>query len=165
VERLLAVLILPTIIIAGATTGRADGGINSCVVTVGLGNSQPVRTAQFTIDYSRVQGAFARDGGSVLCESQVPGVSVAAHDRCDGDYAECQWGENRRLTVALLGGPNGFAGPVEVARCLFNSAEEPSPLDFDFTSNPPDFIESTAGTDTPLLLDLLDVQCGVGGAR
>lgn len=134
-------------------------GVSTCSVRVGLSeSSKPLGALGFTIDYSRVQGTFAGTGSSVVCKSDLAGTGVTVNDQCVGDYAACQWGDGRVLSVALLGSATGMAGPVELLHCDFESATVPTSLDFDVQVVDAGDTDSGPVHPTPLV-DILSVDC------
>ena len=134
VPPLLTRLSLATVCITAIPhVASAMDGISHCIVEIGLATSPVLTTAQFTIDYSQVQGTFGGSGLDTDCRTQLPGVMVTAFDDCDGDYAACRWGENRRLNVSLLDAGAGFSGPAAILRCVFETAENPDPREFRVT--------------------------------
>jgi hypothetical protein len=97
-------------------------GLKSCV-TFGVTAAEPLGVLHFSTDYSGVQGSFDGSGDTVACRSLIEGASITANDQCDGDYSRCQWGDGRKLNLALVH-PAGFSSTRAAVRCRFVSAEE-----------------------------------------
>lgn len=161
-HRLTALFILPIsacVCLATATTD-AHATTSRCTIKIGLGTSQRLSAAQFAIDYSQVQGSFAGSGLGTECRSLLAGAMITANDSCDGEYAQCQWGPNRVLHVAILDSGEGFIGPGEIARCTFETAETPAPLDFAITIDQVAPASSSQASEVAVpILDILSVDC------
>lgn len=150
-------LVLAASAYAQDATGSGTG-TNQCILHFGLSESVPLSTLQFTIDYSNVQGSFVGSGLAVRCESPVTNASVTASDNCHGGYAECQWGTDRRLAVAVIGGPS-FAGSGVIARCKFVSAELPAKTDFGVTVDATSAPETFEPIDPSPSVEILSIDC------
>ncbi|HYC54230.1 MAG TPA: hypothetical protein VEL28_04755 [Candidatus Binatia bacterium] len=131
----------------------------ACTVTIGLGTSEPLTAIQLTIDYSQTSGTFVGVGAQVECIPLSESATVSAHDSCSSDYVACQSGPGRRLAIALLANhPEGFVGPVEIARCAFSANTSPSSMDFGVTGVTASNL-AFADADPVPLIDVLSVDC------
>ena len=98
----------------------------TCDVALHLDTTAAVEMIEFRVDYARVQGRFSTtdaangDGATVRgvsCHSAVPRTSIIQRDSCAGSYSECQWGDDRALSL-VVSNPYGMRGRAEMEEAL-----------------------------------------------
>lgn len=107
------------------------------VVHFHMTSNQTLGALQFVVDYAAASGAFTGSSSSVSCENAVPGTIFAKSDDDDA--------EELLLGVLSL---DGFTGPLELARCIFEVNDFSVPQASGFALNVTDATE-TNGTPVP----------------
>ena len=159
----MAALLASSVLVAcGASVAEANA---RCTLTFALSESPPLSAVQFTVDYSRVQGSFVGSGAEVECASLVTNAATSVVDLCDGDYAQCEWGEGRLLKAAVIANA-GFKGPARLMRCTFEAAEAPEVLDFTVQVDGASLARSSRSYgESESLLDIVSIECGATAGR